>query len=249
MVDSVDGTTTVSYNAEGRPVHIVYPDGHGLGFAYDGFGRRIQRTNSDGSVLNYAYDNNGRFADLTDGAGHTLVQYTYDAAGRLLTETKGNGLETVYGYDAAGRIASLTNQLADASTVSFFNYTYDPNNNISSMTTSQGTTAYSYDADSQLQSASYPSGRTAGYTYDAAGNRESYNNNGTNITYAANSMNEYTQAGGVTLLYDADGNLTNRTDSSGTTRYQYDAEDHLISVTTPDLQTVQYAYNGLGQRT
>ena len=99
-----------------------------------------------------------------------------------------------------------------------------------------------------MQSASYPSGRTAGYTYDAAGNRESYNNNGTNITYAANSMNEYTQAGGVTLLYDADGNLTNRTDSSGTTRYQYDAEDHLISVTTPDLQTVQYAYNGLGQR-
>ena len=57
-----------------------------------------------------------------------------------LTETKGNGVETVYGYDAAGRIASITNQLADASTVSFFNYTYDPNNNINSMTTSQGMT-------------------------------------------------------------------------------------------------------------
>ena len=99
-----------------------------------------------------------------------------------------------------------------------------------------------------MQSASYPSGRTAGYTYDATGNRESYNNNGTNITYAANSMNEYTQAGGVTLLYDADGNLTNRTDSSGTTSYQYDAENHLIRVTTPDHQTIQYTYNGLGQR-
>ena len=104
MVDSVDGTTTVSTTPKGRPAQIVYPDGRALGFLYDGFGRRIQRTNSDGSVLNYLYDGSGRFASLADGAGHTLVQYAYDAAGRLLTETKGNGLETV--YDAAGRIAS-----------------------------------------------------------------------------------------------------------------------------------------------
>ena len=145
-------------------------------------------------------------------------------------------------------MTSVTNYAPGGAVQSFYNYTVDANANRLSMTTMAGVTHYQYDAINQLTGVIYPNGRQVAYVYDAAGNRVSVSDTGTNLTYSVNSLNEYSAAGNVTLMYDADGNLTNRTDTSGTTIYQYDAENRLISVVTPTKGTLQYAYNGLDQR-
>ena len=248
LVDSAQGTTALQYDPRGYMTNITYPDGHAFSFAYSNVGQRTRRAGSDGYVINYGYDSIGRLSTVSDGSSNLLVQYGYNTAGRLGQEIKGNGTTTAYTYDLAGHMTELTNYAADGSVQSFYNYTLDANGNRLSMTTTAGTTLYQYDALNQLTAVEYPGGREVSYTYDAAGNRVSVNDTGTNTAYTVNSLNQYNTAGATTLSYDADGNLTNRTDANGTTAYQYDAENRLLSVSTPSNGVWQYAYNGFDQR-
>ena len=67
-------------------------------------------------------------------------------------------------------------------------------------------------------------------------------------TYHANELNQYTDARGATLTYDEDGNLTSRTNTSGTTNYEYDPENRLVRVRTPGDGTLDYLYDALSNR-
>src|SRR5262249_28756578 len=71
--------------------------------------------------------------------------------------------------------------------------------------------------------------------------------NGVTTNYTTNDLNEYTQVGGDTLVYDADGNLVSRSGPSGNATYTYDQQNRLTRVVTPD-GTWQYIYDALGNR-
>ena len=65
-----------------------------------------------------------------------------------------------------------------------------------------------------------------GYVYDTIGNRLWSAENAATNSYTANSLNQYTSAAvGTSLVYDADGNLTN----DGIFSYSYDAENRLVA--------------------
>src|SRR5262249_3566299 len=66
--------------------------------------------------------------------------------------------------------------------------------------------------------------------------------------YTSNNLSEHTKVGNATFTYDSDGNVASRTDASGTTTYDYDAEDRLVRVTTPAGGTWEYTYTALSQR-
>jgi RHS repeat-associated protein len=248
ITDNVAGVMTFAYDARDFLINLISADGHSFAFTYDNAGHRTQRMGDDGYILNYSYDAAGRLAGLSDGSNNQLVQYVYDAEGKLIHESKANGTSTAYAYDAGQRLIAMTNFAPNATAQSFFNYTFGANGETLSMTSSAGVTYYQYDAIEQLVGVEYPSGRQVTYAYDAAGNRTTMSDSGTNTTYQVNSVNRYTQAGAATLLYDADGNLTNRIDASGTTSYQYDAENKLIGVTDPTGNVWQYEYDALGRR-
>ena len=69
------------------------------------------------------------------------------------------------------------------------------------------------------------------YSYDSAGNRLTASDGSGAIPYTSNELNQYTSLylRGETLLYDADGNLTQ--DNSRDFAYSYDDENRLVSVT------------------
>ena len=81
-----------------------------------------------------------------------------------------------------------------------------------------------------------------------AGNRVRTVENGVATDYVANELNQYTSVGGFDYEYDADGNLTAKTDAAGTYRYRYDSENRLVSVTEPDGVVTTYEYNPFGDR-
>ena len=249
VTDSVQGITSLSYDARGFLISITYPDGKGFTFEYNAAGRRTRRLGHDGYTLNYGYDAAGRLETLTEGATNEMVRYVYDSAGRLTRETKGNGTFTTYVSDLAAQVVALTNHAPDGVAQSYFNYTYDAKGNRLTMTTAAGVTSYGYDALNQLTGVTYPGGRHVTYAYDAAGNRTLVSDNGTNTAYSANSLNQYTQAGAATFGYDPDGNMTSRTHATGTTTYDYDAENRLVRVATPSNGVFQYTYDALGNRT
>ncbi len=230
-----------------RLTRIDYPDGKWFAFEYDSAGRRTRRTDQDGHVENYEYDGIGRLNIMTDGASNLIVNYDYDAAGRLFQKTLGNGVYTTYAYDPAGNVLTLVNSRPDGSVLSRFDYTYDVSGRRTSMTTLAGRFDYGYDALGQLTTVRHPDGRVVVYDYDAAGNRRQVIDDGTATAYTTNDLNQYTQVGGVTYAFDADGNLVSQTAGGVTTTYTYDVENRLVGVSRPD-GTWAYAYDALGNR-
>ena len=65
--------------------------------------------------------------------------------------------------------------------------------------------------------------------------------------YTTNNMNQYTSVGGATYTFDADGNMTSKTEGGVTTTYTYDIENRLIGVTAP-TDAWAYNYDALGNR-
>ena len=87
---------------------------------------------------------------------------------------------------------------------------------------------------------------TCCYTYDAVGNRLS---SLTVPSLAYNSSNELLSTSRSSYTYDYNGNLTSKTDSSGTTSYAWDYENRLTSVTLPGSGgTVTFKYDPFGRR-
>jgi len=108
------------------------------------------------------------------------------------------------------------------------------------------TTSYGYDAIYELLNATQAGATTESYTYDPVGNRLS-SIAGSGWSY--NSSNELNSQPSASYTYDANGNTTSKTDSTGTTTYSWDYDNRLTSVTLPGSGgTVSYRYDPFGRR-
>jgi RHS repeat-associated protein len=88
----------------------------------------------------------------------------------------------------------------------------------------------------------------AGFTYDAAGNRDSMTVNSATTTYQYNALDQLTSAGAITYNYDGRGNLNKVTNGSQITNYTYNAADQLASVILPNNTNITYGYDADGRR-
>jgi YD repeat-containing protein len=247
------GTTEMTYDPlTDRLTRIEYPGGKFFLFAYDAAGRRTRRTDQDGNIEKYAYDSLGRLDFMTRAvtglpAESMIVDYNYDLAGRLSKKTLGNGVYTTYVYDNAGNLKNLVNFKPDNTVLSRYDYEYDLSGRRTSMTTLAGRFDYGYDALGQLVNVRCPDGHAVAYDYDEAGNRRQVIDDGTATEYTTNNLNQYTEVGGVTYAFDADGNLIRQAENGVTTIYAYDTENRLTGVTTP-TDSWAYSYDALGNR-
>jgi RHS repeat-associated protein len=92
------------------------------------------------------------------------------------------------------------------------------------------------------------------YTYDAMGNRiatgGSWARSGIPTATSASgydAANQQLAFGGVTQTFDANGNLSTQTDSTGTTTYSWDARNRLSSISGPTV-SASFQYDALGRR-
>ena len=150
---------------------------------------------------------------------------TYDALGRLLTRTTTPGPRAAHTgtYNRAG------NRLTEGSTISG-----DPGN---------GTATTAYDPLDRLTAYSLPGIRTIGSTFDAVPNRTSLVTDGTPVTTTFDAANRPTSGG---YAYDADGRMTTRTGTAGTT-LAYDSLGRLAEVRQNPGNTLvaRYTYDAL----
>jgi YD repeat-containing protein len=149
-------------------------------------------------------------------------------------------------YDlATGRLLQLTHA-AGATPLADFGYGYNGVGNIASITELTQTRNFSYD-ELQRLTAGGTAGSPESYTYDPEGNRTSSHLSTGHTTDIANRLTEDDQ---FTYVYDANGNLTSKTDkvTLGTTGYTYDAQNQLTRIDFPNLTSAAYRYDGLGRR-
>ncbi|WP_223232766.1 hypothetical protein [Pseudomonas brenneri] len=257
---TVGGVTTKhEYDGYGR---ITFDSNPGVligtRYEYDPLGRKVRQTNADGTVQTISYGPGTR--SVTDERGK-VTTYTYRAygdpdkpllmaitapeasanvtlersPGDLITAVTQAGLKRTYGYDSRNYLISVTNPETGVTT-----YGRDIAGN---MTTRQvgtsGITRYAYDGLNRLTSTTYP-GATPAIT-------NTYNKNSKLLTSNASGGNR-------SFAYDAASNLIQESLALDgrlfTTKYAYNGNDQLSSVTYPQsARVVNYTPDALGRPT
>ncbi len=192
----------------------------------------------------------------------------YNSAGELWYETTGYGTAAAstvsYCYDPDGDVTSVvypdgnTSGIAQCESSSPWavdphgyptqasyqtTYSYDSAGELVTVTRPAttaaphgATTTYTYDPSGQLLTTTDPDGVTATMTYTAAGTQSG-------ISYSGSSAHS------ASYGYDAEGNMTSMTDTTGTSTYSYDPFGELTSAQNGSSKTVGYSYDTDGNTT
>ncbi|GAB2929999.1 putative T7SS-secreted protein [Streptomyces heilongjiangensis] len=252
-----DGTTlTILRDRFGR-VRAETVDGRELTYTYDDLGRRTGRTTPTGVTTTWTYDAAGRRTGMT-AAGHT-VDFTYDEAGRELTRRIGETVTLAHTFDSVGRLTTQSVTGTSGRSIQHRAYTYRADGNLTGIDDQlSGTRHFDLDTTGRV-TAVHAANWTERYAYDEAGNQTSASWPSDHPGQEATGLRAYTgtritRAGGVRYEHDALGRITLRQKTRlsrkpDTWRYEWDAEDRLTSVTTPDGTRWRYTYDPLGRRT
>ena len=228
------------YDAVGHRSSLTYPDGRVVTYAYDAAGRLSQVTDwlarkttytydaagnriavamGNGANSTFAYDNASRLLTVVNRSGSKVLTsfvYSLDTAGNRTRVTDVSGGLTLYGYDPLNRLTAWT-----APSGQLTSYGYDIAGNRISMTSSAGTTTYTYDADDRMLTAG-----TSSFTYDGDGNRLTKTTGASTVSYAFDALNRLTAVTGGSIAtqyqYDGDGNRISQ--QAGTSSYQYSVD-------------------------
>ena len=193
-----------------------------------------------------AYDPaTGRLATMLANGGDTSFTWNYLAGSDLKASLSyPNGLSASWAYDAKGQLLQVCNAFP-TNIISQYDYTYDAAGRhvacgkSGSAFAQNDTLSYGYNEKSELTNAVavVDSDYRYDYAFDEIGNRESSTERGTNTTYAANNLNQYTLVGRVVPnppqeefapQFDDDGNQTLIKTSTGVWQVQYNGENRPV---------------------
>ncbi|MGW5336630.1 putative T7SS-secreted protein [Streptomyces bauhiniae] len=251
-----DGSTLrILRDRYGRTVSETV-DGRTLTYTHDALGRRTGRTTPTGATTTWSYDPAGRRTGMV-ASGHS-IDFTYDAAGREVGRHIGESLSLEHTFDVLGRLTAQSVRTPRGGLLRHRAYEYRPDGNVTRIDDDLSSRTFDLDATGRV-TAVHAAGWTERYAYDEAGNQTEASWPATHPGAEATGPRAYTgtritRAGGIRYEQDALGRtvlrqktrLSRRPD---TWRYEWDPEDRLTAVTTPDGTRWHYTYDPLGRRT
>lgn len=271
MVDG-SGTTLYGYNPVTVPPvlganRLASIDGpitnDTITFGYDELGRIMNRKiNGNANSETWGFDSLGRLSSDANKLG--TFNYSYiGVTNRLQTLTYPGGMTANYSYFPNlqdKRLQQIKNQTSASVLLSQFDYTYDFESEIKTLTKNYPGLPtpqrydLTYDNADQLTNAPLKKAtnnaliRQYIYGYDLAANRTSEQVGNSTTISTSNNVNELTsQSGGTnrTLSYDLNGSLT----SDGSTRtFEWDGANRLVAINyTGTNQRSELSYDGLNR--
>lgn len=258
------------YNSMGLP-DSIWNSNHTITFTHTP-GGKIKSEKRNGNITSYAYDHVAGTRTLTYPGGRVIKEYrdkrtrmdrieegatdlidmVYDAVDRRVMDTYANGNITSYTYDANSNLTRLTHNNGAAFWDVENAYTND-GSVIRSDKQHRVTHSQTFAYDNIMQLTESKTGTLVGtsipspldldaYTYDEAGNRLTFNDNGSLTSYVSNALNQYasvTGTGAHTPSYDGNGGQT----YNGSLYYEYDNLGRLINTCSdPIYATVVSTY-------
>ena len=241
--------------------------GWGMGYGYNALGQVVSEAYPASVAVNYTVNALGQTSQVTasaDGGAATTIASgaSYFPNGALKQFTYGNGIVHTMTQNAR----QLPSQSVDG-TVLNLTTTFDANGNVSAITdgtaAARQTRSMVYDQLDRLTSTTSPMFGTASYVYDTLDNLRQVNVSGgtgaRNHYYCYNAANQLTfvRSGSncssspavVNISYDVQGNLLQKTGTTGGT-YTFDYGNRLRTVVAPSapMQTYNYRYDADGRR-
>lgn len=174
----------------------------------------------------YAYTELGKLREISDADGAVIASYSYDANGNLTATTDAQGNSTSFSYDALNRLIS---EQAPDNSITEYNWQGD---SLSKVTDSRdNATEYQLSALQDVTRQLSPDSGNSGYEYDAAGN-----------------VIATTDARGIRtgFSWDGEGRLLNKTNSS-VHNWLYDVITGQLTDITDDSGSTSWQYNSAGQ--
>lgn len=197
--------------------------------SYDSNGYISQQVSPEGEMQKIENNSIGLPIKLTDPLNNnTKIEYNdnFDMSKKLYP----NGTFEKYDYDNSGKLNKYVDTLGNVT-----EYNYDKMDNLVSLTTSHGTTAYEYDSGQRLIKKIEPNGGINNYIYDNLGR----------LIEAKNPAGKSTKT-----EYDDAGNIISQTDFNNfKTEYSYDEVGNLIEVIDANNNSVYYTYDDLNRLT
>ena len=278
------GITTFAYDAFGANTNesVVGVAGTNvLERFYDALGRNTGYALNGTRQTTLAYDPaTGRLATMTTATGGAGVPPAQGGCGVLAASNENgfhwtylpgsdikssltypNGLTASWRYDANDQLLQVRNATL-TNVISQFDYTYDAAGRRTAIAKSgsalefDDVVSYGYNARSELTNAvaAVDANYRYSYQYDPIGNRESSSERGTNTTYAANGLNQYTQIAAANEdafipEFDDDGNQTIVKTATGVWRVTYNGENRpILWACDSGNQTLTMVYDYIGRR-
>ncbi|GIX35719.1 MAG: hypothetical protein KatS3mg126_1498 [Lysobacteraceae bacterium] len=245
--------------------------------AYDGAGRWLRSRDANGVITDRTYHARGWLASFTvranaDGSPSTedaTTRIEYSPTGKVVAVTDPDGVRMRYAYDEADRLVRICDATGNARCTrgNRIEYTLDAAGNrvvervFDRTNTLRRRLARQFDALGRLDRArdaldasgqplagealgDPQQGRvTADFEYDANGNRiGEVDGRGVRGRQVYDPLNRL-----IATIQDYGG--TDPDTADATTRFGYDALDHLRTVTDPNGLVTRYEYDGLGNQT
>ncbi|GGT34555.1 hypothetical protein GCM10010207_38250 [Streptomyces atratus] len=257
LAEATGPDTTLTYlrDRHGR-LKSETVDGRTMSYEYDALGRCTSRRTPSGAYSTWTYDAAGRRTSLT-ASGRNLT-FEHDAAGQETARHIGDTLTLANQYDPIGRLTAQRITGPDNRSVQRRDYTYRADGHLTGLTDQlSGPKTFDLDTAGRV-TAVHAANWTERYAYDAAGNQTEASWPTSHPGQEAVGTRTYsgtaiTRAGTIRYENDALGRITLRQKTRlsrkpDTWRYEWDAEDRLTSVTTPDGTKWHYRYDPLGRR-
>lgn len=251
--------TNFRYDLFSKVVLTTKPLGNSTESECDALGRMVKVTDALGQESRFEYDANdnliNQYTPAAADSGSSRVEYRYDLLNRKtqhIQHKSGGNLTTQFTYDENGNITQirdakgqvfgntydaldrLTTQTIPGNDISTIVSTYDPNNNLDTVTENKSSgievTDHGYDRLDRLISVDQR-GHSISYAYDDNGNR-------TQVTSAG---------GSTTYDYDDRNRLISAQSPDGTTQYSYFANGWQQTVSYPNTTSTRYTYDQVGR--
>ena len=190
-----------------------------VNISYDSSGRLSTITDDSERTLTLSYNSSNLIQNVTDPSSGT-ISYEYDSFGNLISFLDFRGARTSYTYDNQSRLLSINEPGNFTSLVN----TYDSMGRIATQIYRGRTFSYQYDTVNNTTAITDPLGMVSKYYFNETGNpwKVQVDTNGENLITQRVYENfllrsETDPNGNVTLFgYDANGNISEVTNSSGT---------------------------------
>lgn len=264
-------TTTFSeYDAHGRPLTVIDPNGQTTQFSYDLRGRTEAITRgSDKTVITYYENGLTKTVSAPDGS---YSVFEYDDAQRLTRVTDGYGNRIDSQLDGVGtpelqQVWNAASQLVSTMQLTKWpegwtksiehghrgklTYAYEPNGNLETITDVAGKiTTLGYDALNRVRSIQKPATGLVTRDYDGLDQLTAWTDGRALATsISVDGLGNTTgvvspDAGTASMTHDLAGNIETRTDAKGqVTTYVYDALNRIVQATYADGRQTEYGYD------
>ena len=256
MID-VTGVTTYTLDANNRTIQEMNPGVLLVQRKFDLAGQKVGLVDPDGGIRTLMYDLDSRTTTFLFGAEFTT--YTFDPINRKTATAHSSGMLKTWSYDLANQVVSVAGVPSSGSTLASFSYSYDPAGNRAGYADVTYPTlgTYMYDSKSRLllEQSSGNWNHTATFAYDSADNliqgrdtnfmAYSVDPAGRLVTATSGATSGTVALG--TYTFDQNGNMTEITESGGTTSMVFDKENRLAAHQLESV-SASYLYDGRGRK-